>query len=61
RKDGTGAPLGANHERRKNGYLHSEVGNPVFSGALESGRFVQYLVARHGKPAVRCVQYRVGY
>lgn len=33
----------------------------MFNGALETGRYVQNLVARHGKPAVRCMQYRVGY
>jgi hypothetical protein len=43
------------------GNLQSEVGNPVFNGAFKSGRFVQNLVARRGRPAVRCVQYRVGY
>jgi hypothetical protein len=41
--------------------MQSEVGNLVLNGALESSRFVQNLVARHGNPAVRCVQYRVGY
>jgi len=45
----------------KIGYLQSEVGNPVFNGGLESGRFVQNLVARNGKPEVRSVQYRVGF
>ena len=45
----------------KMGYVQSRVGKQVLAGALQSGRIVQNLVARHRNHAVRFVQYRVGF
>lgn len=42
----------------KKGYLQSEVGNPVFSGALESGRFVKTWL--HGTENQRSVVCNIG-